>query len=155
MEQLANSPKEHSKVMGDMILRLIGPDGRVKETREKHNLIVDTGEQGIADQLIASPTLAKPTHFGVGTSSTAVASTQTALVSETGTRVAFTSKTRTTNVVTMVGTFAAGNGTGALTEAGIFNASTSGTMYSRVVFSVINKGASDSLELTWTYTIGS
>lgn len=145
---------ENMKVLGTLEAVLKDEFGRVKETRKMKNLIVDTGDYGIADQLLASPTIGKPTHFGVGTGSTAAAAAQTALVSETGTRVAFSTKTRSGRVVTMVGTFAAGNGTGALTEAGVFNASTSGSMYSRVVFSVINKGASDSLELTWTYTIG-
>jgi hypothetical protein len=146
--------KEDMRIIGILDLVLKDEKGRVKETRKMENLIVNNGKYGIADQLIASPTINKPSHFAVGTGSTAPSATQTALVSETGTRVTFSSKTRSGKVVTMVGTFAAGNGTGALTEAGIFNASSSGSMYSRVTFSVINKGASDSLELTWTYTIG-
>lgn len=47
-----------------------------------------------------------------------------------------------------VATFAAGTGTGALTEAGIFNASSAGTMLNRVVFATVNKGASDTLIVT-------
>ena len=47
----------------------------------------------------------------------------------------------------------AGEGTGALTEAGIFNASSSGTMLCRTEFSVVNKGASDSMTITWTVTV--
>jgi hypothetical protein len=53
-----------------------------------------------------------------------------------------------------VTTYAAGTGTGAITEAGIFNASSSGTLLSHVVFSAINKGAADSLTITWTITVG-
>ncbi len=51
-----------------------------------------------------------------------------------------------------VATFSAGEGTGAVTEAGIFNASTSGTMLCRTVFSVVNKAAGDTLQVTWTVT---
>jgi len=51
-----------------------------------------------------------------------------------------------------VATFGAGTGTAALTEAAILNASSSGTMLCRTVFSVINKGASDSMTVTWTVT---
>ena len=52
-----------------------------------------------------------------------------------------------------VATFPAGTGTGAITEAGILNASSSGTLLCRTVFSVINKGAADTLGITWTVTV--
>jgi hypothetical protein len=69
-------------------------------------------------------------------------------------RQVFTTSSVSTNVVTLTTTYAAGTGTGALQEAGIFNASTAGTMLSHVVFSVINKGAADTLTITWTVTVG-
>ena len=146
--------KDAARVMGIMELILKDQNGAIKERRVEKNLIVNNGNFGIAAQLLATPAYGVPTHLGIGTGATAPAAGDTALGTETGTRVAFSSKTRATNVVTMVGTFAAGNGTAAITEAGIFNASSSGSMYSRVTFSVINKGAADSLQLTWTYTIG-
>lgn len=146
--------KDAARVMGIMELILKDQNGAIKERRVEKNLIVNNGNFGIAAQLLATPAYGVPTHLGIGTGATAPAAGDTALGTETGTRVAFSSKTRATNVVTMVGTFAAGNGTAAITEAGIFNASSSGSMYSRVTFAVINKGAADSLQLTWTYTIG-
>ncbi len=48
---------------------------------------------------------------------------------------------------------AVGTGTGALTEAAVLNASSSGTMLCRTVFSAVNKGADDSVTITWTITI--
>jgi hypothetical protein len=92
--------------------------------------------------------------MAIGTGTTAPVVGDTALQAEVGTRVALSSKTRSNNVVTMIGSFGAGNGTGAIAEAGILNASSGGTMYSRVTFAAINKGTNDTLELTWTYTIG-
>lgn len=68
-------------------------------------------------------------------------------------RNALTSKTRSSNVVTFVGDWAAGDGTGAITEAGIFDASSTGNMHSSASFSVVNKGASDSLSISWTWTV--
>ena len=50
-------------------------------------------------------------------------------------------------------TFGAGTGTGAVTEAGILNASSSGTLLCRTEFSVVNKGSSDSMTVTWTVTV--
>jgi hypothetical protein len=89
----------------------------------------------------------------LGTSSTAAAGGQTALVSQTASRVALSSTTVTSNAVQYITIFTAGVCTGAITEAGIFNASTSGTMLARTVFSVVNKGASDAMTITWTITI--
>ena len=53
----------------------------------------------------------------------------------------------------MVGTWAAGDGTGAITEAGIFDAGAAGNMWCSASFGVVTKGAADSLTITWTLTI--
>ena len=55
----------------------------------------------------------------------------------------------------MVTTFAAGVGTGAITEAGVFNVETEDTadMILYTDFGVITKAATDSLTITWTLTI--
>jgi hypothetical protein len=58
-----------------------------------------------------------------------------------------------TNTIAYVSSFEAGDATGAVTEAGIFNASSSGTMLCRVVFSAINKAADDTMSVTWTITL--
>ena len=68
-------------------------------------------------------------------------------------RKALTSTTVTSNAVAYVASFAAGEGTGAITEAGILNAGSGGTLLCRTVFSVVNKAASDSMTITWTVTI--
>ena len=82
----------------------------------------------------------------------AAAAGNTALGSESA-RTALTSSTVTDNEIVYVDTFAAGTGTGAITEAGIFNASSGGTMLCRTVFDVVNKGASDAMTITWTVTV--
>jgi len=92
------------------------------------------------------------THMAVGTSSTAPTAGDTALGGEVG-RVALASSTSASNVVTYTATFPAGTGTGALVEAGIFNAGASGTMLCRTTFSVVNKGAADAMSITWTITV--
>ncbi len=56
-------------------------------------------------------------------------------------------------VTTYTATFPPGVGTGALVEAGIFNDPAVGTMLSRVVYPVVNKGAADTMSVTWTVTV--
>lgn len=135
---------------GEVEFILTKPDGT--QVREKHNLIVDTGKAFAANALLnvsASPF----THMAIGTGTTAAALTDVALENQL-VRQAFTSSNVTANVVTMSTTYAAGVGTGSITEAGIFNASSGGTMLSRVVFPVVSKGAADSLTINWTVTVG-
>ena len=91
-------------------------------------------------------------HMAIGTGSTAAAAGNTALGSESA-RTGLTSTTVSGADIVYVDTFAAGTGTGAITEAGIFNASSGGTMLCRTVFSVVNKGANDAMTITWTVTV--
>ena len=141
------------KMKGKLNIVLTGPDGEVKEQREVDNLVVTVGKNYIASRM-KDATATAMTHMEVGTSSTAAAVGDTALVAAVASsRVTLTSTTVTTNSVAYVASFPAGTGTGALTEAGIFNASSSGTLLCRTVFSVINKGAADTLGITWTVTV--
>lgn len=119
---------------------------------EKKNLIVQVGKNYLANAITANTT-SPFTYMAVGTGTTPATTSDTTLTTELA-RLAFTSQSVTTNVVTLVTTYAAGTGTGAITEAGIFNASSGGTLLSHVVFSAINKGSVDSLTITWTITVG-
>ena len=118
--------------------------------QETNNLVVTAGKNWVADRMNDANTVM--THMALGTSTTAAAAGQTALVSELD-RNALTSTTVSTNTVAYGCTWAAGDGTGAITEAGLFDAASTGDMLARTVFSVVNKGASDSITITWTITI--
>jgi hypothetical protein len=143
--------KDSSKVTGSVNVVVRGDDGAIKQEFTVPNLVVDTGLDYIASRMEGTSD-AVMSHMAVGTGTTSAASGDTALETEAA-RVALTSTTVTDNAVAYVATFAAGTGTGALTEAAILNASSGGTMLCRTVFSVINKGASDSMTVTWTVTI--
>ena len=138
------------KVTGELKITVTKPDGNVHETVVP-NIVVTDGKEYIASRMKDASATAM-SHMAIGTGSTAAASGDAALGNEAG-RVALTSTTVTSNAVAYVATFAAGTGTGAITEAGIFNASSSGTLLCRTVFSVINKGAADTLGITWTVTV--
>jgi hypothetical protein len=134
----------------NMHLQLFDKDGKLKTERFVHNTVTTAGKNGVADQILASPSLVKMGWMAIGTGTPS----GTLLGAEVA-RVAFDSKTRSSAVVTVVATFAAGTGTGALTEAGTFDVVTANTvnMWMSSSFSVINKGASDSLVITWTLTV--
>src|SRR6185436_9816512 len=105
---------------------------RLLRTQRKHNLVVDAGMNFIRD-LLNSGGANGITHFGYGTSSTAVSASDTALITQVA-RDVVTSKTTSskTLVVTYFMTTTTANGN-TLREIGLFNASSSGTMYARAV----------------------
>jgi hypothetical protein len=119
--------------------------------QEIPNLVVTAGKNYVASRIKDAAATAM-SHMAIGTSSTAPAAGNTALGTEAG-RVSLTSTTVTNNEIAYVATFGAGTGTGAIVEAGLLNASSGGTMLCRTVFSVVNKGASDSMTITWTVTV--
>ena len=141
------------KMTGNLKLVLTDEHGNVKQEEEIKNLVVTVGKNFIASRM-KDATATAMTHMEVGTGTTAAAVGDTALqTAVASSRVTLTSTTVTTNNVAYVASFPAGTGTGALTEAGLFNASTAGTLLCRTVFSVINKGAADTLGITWTVTV--
>ena len=119
--------------------------------KEVPNLVVTAGKEYVASR-IKDTTKNAMSHMAVGTSSTSPGSGDTTLGSEAD-RQLLTSTTVTSNTITYVATFDPGEGTGALTEAGIFNAASAGDMLCRTTFSVINKGAADSMTITWVVTV--
>ena len=139
------------KVTGELKLTLTRPDGHVKHEVIIPNLVVTTGKNYIASRMKDASATAM-SHMAIGTGSTEAAAGNTALGSEAG-RVALTSTTVSNSDVAYVATFPAGTGTGAITEAGILNASSGGTLLCRTVFNVINKAAADTLGITWTVTV--
>lgn len=142
---------ENIKATGELKIVLRDKDGNIKFEKNEKNLVVSVGKAFIASRMIgvADDVMS---HMAVGTNNTAPAAGHTALLGEIG-RAALVSSTTLDNVVTYSALFAAGVGTGALTEAGIFNATPAGTMLSRTVFSVVNKEADDSLSINWQITI--
>lgn len=119
--------------------------------QEVPNLVVTAGKNYVASRMEGTDSSVM-SHMAIGTSDTTAAAGQTALGSESA-RTGLSSTTVTNNEVVYVDSFPAGTGTGGIKEAGIFNASSGGTMLCRTVFSVVNKGANDAMTITWTVTV--
>jgi hypothetical protein len=139
------------KLRGDVALVLRDKNGNVKEERKINNLIVNTGLNFICDRMKNDETAMS--HMALGSGSTAAAASDTTLGSQLGSREALDSDTVSSNTITYTSSFEAGDATGAVTEAGIFNATSGGTMLCRTVFAVVNKSADDSLSVSWQISL--
>jgi hypothetical protein len=150
-EQLVQSGVEPK---GWVTITKTNEQGTVTEQFEVPNLVVATGKIYIAGKMIAEGT-DNPTHMShmaIGTGTATAADADTTLGTQTG-RVTLSGALQENNSITYTATFPAGTGTGAITEAGIFNASVAGTMLCRTVFPVVNKQAGDTIAVTWKVTV--
>ncbi len=146
---------------GRVEIKLFGPDGEmtdhrlIKDHRRFPNTVTTFGDKLVANRL-SGATITAPTHMGIGTG-TGGTSAYNSLVTELD-RNALTSTTQGTttddNDVIYVGDWAAGDGTGAITEAGVFNASSGPGMMVYSSFSAVNKAAGDTLQIIWRVTFG-
>jgi hypothetical protein len=146
---------ENLKLSGQLNIVLKDKAGNIKANREVKNLVVNSGLAYIASRMVGT-SKSTMSHMALGSSTTAAAAGQSDLVSVLGSREALDSTTisgSNNERVVYVSSFEAGDATGAVTEAGIFNAASSGDMLCRTVFSVVNKEADDTMSVTWTITL--
>ena len=139
---------------GELKIVVTDKHGKVKEERVEKNLVVTTGLNYISARMTDTSQPTDMSHMAIGTGTTAVVIADTTLETELA-RVALTGAegVPSTNTIVYTASYAAGTGTGALTEAAVLNAASAGTMLCRTVFSTVNKGADDSITITWTITI--
>lgn len=129
-------------------------DGVLVDSMVVKNLVVTAGKNWIASRMIGTSS-AVMSHMAVGSGTTAAAVGDTTLQSEFawGRQAFNVAASATGNTVTYSANFPAGSGNnGAMTEAGIFNNSTGGTMLCHTVFPVVNKADGDSINITWSVT---
>lgn len=143
---------ENLKIRGDLNIKVIGSDGVLKDEIDHRNLVVTAGLTFIASRM-AGTAKAVMSHMALGSGTTAAAAGNTALETQVGSRVALDSTTPNTTSIQYVATFLPAVSTGAITEAGIFNASTGSDMLCRTVFPVVNKQAGDTIVITWTISL--
>lgn len=148
-----NSVSSAIKATGEVHIVKMNDAGVIVEERKVKNLVVTSGKNYIAQKMVATTNVPPSmTHMGIGTNSTAPLPENTTLTGQT-TRQVLTGSSVTSNSITYTANFPAGSGDGAITEAGIFNASTGGDMLCRTVFPVVNKGSGDIISITWVITV--
>lgn len=143
--------QENLKMKGELNIVVRDQEGNITKEMLVPNLVVTVGKNFIASRMVGTSS-AIMSHMAIGTSTTTPAVANTTLGTEAG-RVSLASSSASGNQVTYTATFPAGTGTGAITEAGIFNASSAGTLLCRTTFPVVNKAAGDSIAVTWVVTV--
>ncbi len=147
----------HSKVgiRGLCSVKLFGPGGELKEERLIYNTVTELMDVQVADAL-SDQGDGTIDYMAVGTG-TGQTSASTGLATSLD-RNALDSTTQGAagddNDVIYVCTWAAGDGTGAITEAGVMRDDDDTKLMLYADFLVINKAAGDSLVITWTATFG-
>ncbi len=164
------------RMKGHLTVVLKDAQGKVKDYREIDNVVMKVGKEFLGIKTFSAGNASIPAAAGtaanviaVGTAATTNATTpgfydRNALQTEcagstrqTGTVTYNRQGTTAPTLVNIVGTFAALNcpasGTASIAESGLFDATTVGNMFAHQYFAVINKGASDSLTVTWTITL--
>jgi hypothetical protein len=155
---------EQLKATGKVRIVKTNEFGIVTQDFEVPNVITTAGKNYIAAKMHGtnSGIGATMTHMAIGAggavaadaAQTALSLTSSGVSALTGvTRNTFTSQTLNNNAITYSATFAGTEGTGAVTEAGIFNDASAGTMLCRTVFSAVNKGSGDTISITWVVTV--
>jgi hypothetical protein len=140
--------KNNEKGLTEKQLRGWIKNGKAKLIVRKKNMIVDTGLNWECDRFYQN-SLDPMSYIAVGDDDTASTASDTALGSEL-TRVS-ASFTDTSNQTKATALFSAGVGTGNWKEAGLFNASSGGIMYNRVIFDYV-KGAGVNTYVVFTIT---
>lgn len=103
----------------------------------------------------SSPTISGMKYHDSGTGTTAAAVGDTALQTGTGNaRVSGTASNPSANIYQSVATLPY-TGSAAITEWGLFSASSSGTLWDHRIFSAINVSNGDSIQFTYKLTIAS
>jgi len=148
---------ESIKLVGELEVVVYDKDGNIKYREHKRNVITNVGKAEVAS-LIGGLSTSAFTYIAIGTGTTSPSSTDTALESEIARKSASASK-ETTNVtndtLVLVATFSSADGlsgTANVAEAGVFNASSGGTMLARQTMSSpvpMDWDAGDAIQITW------
>lgn len=156
MEEVTVATEEQQpevlKLNVNVILELRGPDGEIKDRREVHNTICTAGKNNILASGAGKKYINDYGYVCIGTGTNAAGAGDTALQTESA-RALGTTSNPSASTWQVTYTFPAGTGTGAVTESALdYQNSTSAAILARQVFSAINKGASDTLQITWQIT---
>jgi hypothetical protein len=157
--------------LGKMLFRL-GYDlkwfflGRKVDELSIANTVTNVAFADVAGLINGATSPASYEYIGIGTGTTAAAATDTALETEINNdgNPSFTNRggagaaslvttTVTNDTAQVVQTFTIGAFTPAVTESGLLNSNTAGTLFARQVFSAVNLSSGDNFQVTWKIAV--
>jgi hypothetical protein len=143
------------KLKGKLSIKKYSKDNKLVQQLVVPNLVVNAGKQYIATKVVGyvGSSANVMSHMAIGTSATTPVIGNTSLNNQIA-RVALDSSTVSGTIVTYSATFGPGVGTGSVVEAGVFNASSGGTMLCHTIFPVVNKDANETIVITWNISVG-
>lgn len=150
-------------------IKLYDQHGKIIDERLVTNVVTNGGKGIMASRGFdfASGAVGRPIYMQIGTGTAPPSATDTAITPALNqlnapTRVGTTTGplktldgTPTTydaldyNRITWTGVFGTGNGTGIITEAGLFNGLSGGTLFARTTFTGLNKTSTSTLQIVW------
>lgn len=140
-------PFDRQKVLGIVSIYL---NGKLQYT--SHNMIVNSGFTYFSNRLMSNDNLLI-SHIALGTGTSAPSAYDTELEQETVRIGLFSSQIATTNIasdsVEFISNFDINTGSFEVSEAGLFNASSTGEMIARIQFPTISKSLYDTMSINW------
>ena len=146
---------ENIKIKGQVDFKIFDKEGKLKDEFTVFNSVMKVGFAQLA--LLAGDASAVPfTYLAVGTSNTAVATSQTALggeITDSGlarhaATVSRVTTTETNDTLQLVYEWTA-SGTKTIEEVGIFNDATTGTMLARALTSSKTMTSAEKIQITY------
>jgi hypothetical protein len=147
--------KDSMDFVGIVNLKLYGPDGDLKQEVTTHNIIVNMGRAHVIDLLDKADVLL-PNYVGIGDGTTAAAASDDSLVGALASASASPSQSVDAYTSRVAVTFASGTGTGTVKE--VTRGMSTSDIIARTLLAEsaqVNKGASDSLVVTYDITYAS
>jgi len=144
------------------IIKNAGTDSEQVICKDKHNLLTNSGRDAFHALAYTNTTAGSRGYgyIGLTSNSASPAATDTALTGEITTgglgRADATTKTHSsgTNSTTIQNTFTSSATHTAIVKAALFNAASAGTMAHINTFTSVTLQSSDTLQVTWTLTLG-
>jgi hypothetical protein len=147
---------ETIRLRGSLRIALLDPNNEVVRLIDIPNTVVNNGRAFVLKQLnsVNHDTTLNISHLAIGSSTTAPATSQTALGGEVTrksiTSIATAELTANPPNYSMVVSFATNEGNTTLAEVALLNSVTAGTMFSRATFASFVKATSNALSITYT-----
>lgn len=152
-----NIHQELIKPTGNLKITITNESGEITKELSVNNTVVTSGKNWITARLKTASIPDEMSHMAIGTETTTIQADPVVVGDTTlGTQLVrntLDSTVITNNVITYTATFGPSETyIGAITEAGIFNAASGGTMLCRTKFGAVNKAAADTMTIIWTIT---